>query len=79
MLNYLLLPVQRAAFVSFLTLYFPNVVLRPAGWGLHALRVRHSDPDARAQISRVTLDPPCEVEDIPAVDAIVLSVCSPFR
>ena len=40
-------------------------------------------PICTGKISRValtrTLDPPCEVEDIPAVDAIVLSVCSPFR
>jgi hypothetical protein len=38
-LNYPHPLVRPAAFVSFSTLYSPNVVLRPVGLGLHALRV----------------------------------------
>ncbi len=80
LLNYPLPLVQRAVFVSFLTLYSRIAVLRPSGLGLLVLLVRFTTKHSTT-ISHITLilclDAPCKVEDIPAVDAIVLSVsCS---
>jgi hypothetical protein len=80
-LNCLLLLAQLAASVSFSTPYSRIAVLRPSGWDLFVLLVRLPPPNSiRIHVSLTpALDAPCKVEDIPAVDAIVLSVCFPFR
>jgi len=49
LLNYLLPLAQRAAFVSFLTLYSRIAVLRPRGSGLLVLLVRYPPLDIALQ------------------------------
>ena len=81
LLSYPLPLAHRAAFVSFLTQYSRIAVLRPSGSGLLVLLVRQSTTEHSTTISHIALilclDAPCKVEEIPAVDAIVLSVSFP--
>jgi hypothetical protein len=83
LLNYPLPLAHRAAFVSFLTQYSRIAVLRPSGSGLLVLLVRQSTAKHSTTTSHIALilclDAPCKVEEIPAVDAIVLSVSCPSR
>lgn len=82
LLSYPLPLAHRAAFVSFLTQYFRIAVLRPSGSGLLVLLVRQStkhDTTTSHIALMLCLDAPCKVEEIPAVDAIVLSVSCPSR
>jgi hypothetical protein len=64
------------AFASSLILYSQIAALLFNGLDLRDLPVRQLSLDVYFVPSlQLSLDAPCKVEDIPAVDAIVLSVC----
>ena len=70
---------QPAEFASYSTLYFRIAVHRFSGWDLRVTQVPNLFSLAcRASwfspIMLFSSDPPCKIEDVPAVDAIVLSV-----
>jgi len=76
-LRHLALPVE---FASYSILYFRTTARRLGGWGLRVTRVSYR-PRSTCRAPRfsehtLSLDPPCKIEEVPAVDAIILSVCS---
>ena len=82
-LNYLRHLAQLVEFASYSILYFRTAVLRFGGLDLRVTQVsyppRFTLRPPRFKEHIFPSDPPCKIEEVPAVDAIILSVCSdPF-
>ena len=66
-------------FASYSILYFRTTIRRLGGWDLRVTWVSYP-PRSTCRAPRfrehvLSSDPPCKIEEVPAVDAIILSVC----
>jgi len=79
-LNYLHHLALLVEFASYSILYFRIPVHRFGGWDLRVTQVSYPPRSTccppRFSEPIPSPDPPCKIEDVPAVDAIILSVCS---
>jgi len=79
-LNYLRHLALLVVFASYSILYFRIAGRRLGGWDLRVTQVSYR-PHSTCRAPRFSehifsSDPPCKIEEVPAVDAIILSVCS---
>ena len=73
--------VQPAEFILYSFLYSRIAVRHFRGWDPHVTQVQPPRPNCCTPhfICHIfSSDPPCKIEEVPAVDSIVLWVCSPI-